>query len=71
MRVSATGRPWALMVVTDDARLWATSRKAKGDVPRGHGLRLGARGISPEMSSAAPWDIIKGHHHLAVPELDH
>jgi len=23
------------------------------------------------MSSAAPWDIVKGHHHLAMPELDH
>ena len=21
------------------------------------------------MSSAAPWDIVKGHHHLATPEL--
>ena len=29
LRVSVTGRPWALMVVTDDARPRETSQKAR------------------------------------------
>ena len=48
LRVSVTGRSWALMVVTDDARLRAASLEAKEDVSRAHGLRLRATGISPQ-----------------------
>ena len=71
MRDSVMGRPWVLMAVTDDARLAATGLEAEEDVPRGHGPRLRAAGISPQMSSAAPWDIVKGHQRLAMPELGH
>ena len=43
-----TGRPWALMVVTDDARLQAAGLEAKEDVSWAHGPRLRAKGISPQ-----------------------
>ena len=36
------------MVATDDARLAATGLEAEEDVPRGHGPRLRAKGISPK-----------------------
>ena len=48
LRMSVTGRPWVPMAVTDDSRLAATGLEAEEDVPRGHGPRLGARGISPQ-----------------------
>ena len=48
MRASVMGRPWVLMVVTDDARLAATGLEAEEDVTRGHGPRLRAKGISPQ-----------------------
>ena len=48
LRVSVTGRPWALMVVTDDARLQAAGLEAKEDVSWAHGPRLRAKGISPQ-----------------------